>query len=113
MILDLGLFLRSLSPAWPPMSGNPPNPFAITNRKNNRDYLYPFNMAPVLTLPDFQADWNWPRRLNPHTDEIRQESSDWAASFGAFSARAQKSFDKCNFSECSVLRAQLASLGKM
>lgn len=56
-------------------------------------------MSPLIFLPDFQSEWQWPRQLNPHTDEIRQESQEWAAKFGAFSPRAQKSFDKCNFSK--------------
>lgn len=56
-------------------------------------------MARIILLPDFQGNWQWPRRTNPHTREIRQESLDWAASFGAFTPRAQKAFDKCDFSE--------------
>ncbi|KAI0023873.1 terpenoid synthase [Xylariomycetidae sp. FL0641] len=50
-----------------------------------------------ITLPDFEAGWMWPRRVNPHTAEIRQECIDWAASFGAFTPKAQIAFDKCDF----------------
>ncbi|KAI1842182.1 hypothetical protein JX265_001457 [Neoarthrinium moseri] len=54
-------------------------------------------MAKTVYLPDLEAGWLWPRRLNIHTADIRQESLDWAASFGAFTPQAQKAFDKCNF----------------
>ncbi|ROV94058.1 hypothetical protein VMCG_08230 [Cytospora schulzeri] len=56
-------------------------------------------MSQIVHLPDLQGNWKWPRRINPHTEEIRQESLDWAASFGAFSPRAQVAFDKCNFKQ--------------
>ena len=56
-------------------------------------------MTETIYLPDLEAGWLWPRRLNIHTADIRQECLDWAASFGAFTPRAQKAFDKCNFSE--------------
>ncbi|KAH6658525.1 terpenoid synthase [Truncatella angustata] len=54
-------------------------------------------MAGTIYLPDLEAGWLWPRRLNIHTPDIRQECLDWAASFGAFTPRAQKAFDKCDF----------------
>ncbi len=52
-----------------------------------------------IYLPDLEAHWKWPRRVNPYTADIKQECLEWAASFGAFTPRAQKAFDKCNFSE--------------
>jgi hypothetical protein len=56
-------------------------------------------MPVQVSLPDLEANWNWPRRLNPHIHEISQECSDWAVGFKAFTPQAQKAFDKCNFSE--------------
>ncbi|KAI0125634.1 terpenoid synthase [Xylariales sp. AK1849] len=57
----------------------------------------PLNMAVTVYLPDLEAGWLWSRRLNIHTADIKQECLDWAASFEAFTPRAQKAFDKCNF----------------
>ncbi|KAI1339684.1 terpenoid synthase [Xylariaceae sp. FL0016] len=54
-------------------------------------------MTQIIMLPDFEAGWKWPRQVNPFTNDIRQESQAWTASFGAFSPRAQKSFDRCDF----------------
>ncbi|KAH8194485.1 hypothetical protein TruAng_011351 [Truncatella angustata] len=54
-------------------------------------------MATTVYLPDLEAGWLWPRRLNIHTAEIKQECLKWVASFGAFTPQAQQTFDKCNF----------------
>ena len=44
------------------------------------------------------ATWKWPRRINPHYDEVKQASAAWLAGFGAFSPKAQQAFDRCDFS---------------
>jgi hypothetical protein len=59
-------------------------------------------IAPKILLPDFEANWMWPRRVNPHTPDIKQECLEWVATFGAFTPEAQKAFDKCNFSESTL-----------
>ncbi len=55
--------------------------------------------AQKVVLMDLEANWKWPRRVNPHTADIKQECLDWVATFGAFTPEAQKAFDKCNFSK--------------
>ncbi|KAI1498321.1 terpenoid synthase [Biscogniauxia marginata] len=54
-------------------------------------------MSQKIQIPDFEANWMWHRRMNPHVNEIRQKCLEWAASFGAFTPEAQKAFDKCDF----------------
>jgi hypothetical protein len=54
-------------------------------------------MAQKVLLPDLEANWKWPRRLNPYTEEVRQDREDWVIKFGAFTPEAQRVFDKCNF----------------
>lgn len=51
-------------------------------------------------LPDTLACWPWPRRLNSHYAEVKQASASWLESFGAFSQKAQKAFNRCDFSKC-------------
>lgn len=54
-------------------------------------------MAHSIVLPNMLANWKWPRRINPHYDEVKQASAAWLAGFGAFSPRAQHAFDRCDF----------------
>ncbi|KAI0052312.1 terpenoid synthase [Auriscalpium vulgare] len=42
--------------------------------------------------------WPWPRMLNPHYAEVKAECVAWIHSFNAMSPKAQKAFDKCDFS---------------
>jgi Delta6-protoilludene synthase len=51
-------------------------------------------------IPDTLANWPWPRAINPAYEECKKESAAWCAKYGAFSPRAQKAFDLCDFSEC-------------
>jgi len=52
----------------------------------------------VIVLPSFEANWNWPRSVNPHLADVDEECEGWAASFGAFSPGAQKAMARCRFS---------------
>ncbi|TCD62382.1 terpene cyclase [Steccherinum ochraceum] len=52
---------------------------------------------PILHLPDTLADWPWPRSINPHYQEVKEESTAWFHAFEALSPQSQKAFDKCNF----------------
>ncbi|KUJ12619.1 terpenoid synthase [Mollisia scopiformis] len=56
-------------------------------------------MASRIFFPDLEANWMWPRRVNPHTPEIKQECLEWVGRFGAFTPAAQKAFDKCDFNQ--------------
>ena len=53
----------------------------------------------VFNLPDPLAQWPWPRRLNATYKTAKAESVAWIASYNAFSPRAQKAFEKCDFSK--------------
>ena len=53
----------------------------------------------TFTLPDTLAAWPWPRMLNSHYTEVKAESSAWLESFHAFGPKAQKAFNKCDFSK--------------
>lgn len=61
-----------------------------------------FKMTLKIRLPDLNAEWKWPRRMNPHTADIQEESSEWVTKFKAFTPEAQKAFDKCNFSKSII-----------
>lgn len=50
-----------------------------------------------FVLPETLADYPWPRHLNPHYNDVAPESSRWTESFRAFDAKAQKSFNRCDF----------------
>ena len=54
-----------------------------------------------IYLPDVLAscDWPWERTINPHHAEVQAASDVWFASFKAFSPKASKAFDDCDFSE--------------
>ncbi|KAH6653533.1 hypothetical protein BKA67DRAFT_570194, partial [Truncatella angustata] len=47
-------------------------------------------MAKVIRLPDLEAGWRWPRQLNIHTADIKQECLNWVSSFGAFTPRHRR-----------------------
>ncbi|KAJ7720443.1 terpenoid synthase [Mycena metata] len=48
-------------------------------------------------IPNTLRSWPWPRQLNPHYSICKAESSAWCEGFKAFDARAQKSFNRCDF----------------
>ncbi|KAJ7803885.1 terpenoid synthase [Mycena olivaceomarginata] len=48
-------------------------------------------------IPDTLRNWSWPRQPNPHYQVCKEESSAWCESFHAFSPKAQKSFNRCDF----------------
>ncbi|SJL16467.1 uncharacterized protein ARMOST_19993 [Armillaria ostoyae] len=52
----------------------------------------------VFRIPDTLTYWPWPRRINPHYEEVKAASEAWFRSFKAFGPRAQSAFDCCNFS---------------
>ncbi|CAA7261880.1 unnamed protein product [Cyclocybe aegerita] len=58
-------------------------------------------------IPDTLANWPWPRAINPAYEECKAASAAWCEKYGAFSARAQKAFNLCDFN----LLASLAYAG--
>jgi hypothetical protein len=54
----------------------------------------------VFYIPDTLRNWPWPRSINPNYEVCKAESSAWCESFNAFSPKAQKAFNACDFSQC-------------
>ncbi|KAF7333118.1 Terpene cyclase [Mycena venus] len=50
-----------------------------------------------LLFPDTLCNWPWPRHLNPHFEVAKDESAAWLETFNAFSPKAQKAFNRCDF----------------
>ncbi|KAF9525604.1 terpenoid synthase [Crepidotus variabilis] len=48
-------------------------------------------------IPDTLANWPWPRAINPAYEDCKISSSAWCEKYGAFSSRAQKAFNLCDF----------------
>ncbi|KZV87921.1 putative terpene cyclase [Exidia glandulosa HHB12029] len=57
----------------------------------------------VFTLPDNLRDWPWQRRINPFYEEAKIASTGWIRGFKAFSPRAQKAFERCDFDRLASL----------
>ncbi|PBK67986.1 terpenoid synthase [Armillaria solidipes] len=51
----------------------------------------------VFRLPDTLMYWPWPRRINPHHEEVKAASDAWFCSFNAFGPESQRAFDRCDF----------------
>ncbi|PBK94448.1 terpenoid synthase [Armillaria gallica] len=60
----------------------------------------------VFRIPDTLTYWPWPRRINPHYEEVKAASDAWFRSFKAFGPESQRAFDRCNFSMTDHLRTQ-------
>ncbi len=62
-------------------------------------------MAPPVTfvLPDLMAGWPFKTTPNPHATKINAESAAWVQSYDAFNAKAQRTFDRCNFGAFAAL----------
>jgi len=58
---------------------------------------------PKFYIPDTLAKWPWPRHLNPHYEEAKKESQEWASSFKAFNPKAQHAFNRCDFSKSALM----------
>jgi hypothetical protein len=56
-----------------------------------------------LLFPDTLCNWPWLRHLNPHFEVCKDESAAWLETFNAFSPKAQKAFNRCDFSESRSL----------
>ena len=56
-------------------------------------------MTTTIHLPDTLANWKWTRIINPHYEECKRESSEWAAGFKAFNPKAQAAFNRCDYSQ--------------
>ncbi|KAK0184329.1 hypothetical protein F5146DRAFT_1125739, partial [Armillaria mellea] len=43
----------------------------------------------VFRLPNTLTYWPWPRRINPHHEEVKAASEAWFRSFKAFGPKSQ------------------------
>nr|8H72_A Chain A, Delta(6)-protoilludene synthase K435DRAFT_659367 [Dendrothele bispora CBS 962.96]8H72_B Chain B, Delta(6)-protoilludene synthase K435DRAFT_659367 [Dendrothele bispora CBS 962.96] len=48
-------------------------------------------------IPDTLANWPWPRALNPAYEQCKADSAAWCEKYKAFSPKAQKAFNLCDF----------------
>ena len=55
-------------------------------------------------LPVVLEDWPWPRRVNPHLEEGREESAKWLEGFNPFTPKSQAAFDACDFGRANAQR---------
>lgn len=53
---------------------------------------------PRIFIPDLLARWPSPRRINPHYATVGKDSAAWATTFRVFSPKAQRAFERCDFS---------------
>ncbi|KAH8993902.1 terpenoid synthase [Lactarius hatsudake] len=47
-------------------------------------------------IPKTLENWKWPRRINPHHNEVQAATAAWIRSSGALSPKAHKAYDRCN-----------------
>ena len=59
--------------------------------------------ATFYRLPDTFSTWPWPRRVNPHAEEVIAKSADWLRTFHAFGPESQRIFDKFNVGQYSTV----------
>lgn len=63
----------------------------------------PVKALELIQLPDTLRNWPWPRHLNPYYEVCKEESAAWLETFQAFTPKAQKAFNRCDFSESFFL----------
>ncbi|KAF9038910.1 terpenoid synthase [Hymenopellis radicata] len=63
----------------------------------------------VFHLPDTLRNWPWPRHINPFYEEAKKESKEWCEGFKAFSPKAQKAFNRCDFNLLASLAFPLVN----
>ena len=47
-------------------------------------------------LPKTLKNWKWPRHLNPHYLEVKEDSEAWARRFEGLGRKAQYAYDQSN-----------------
>lgn len=65
------------------------------------DQMPPPAVQPIIRIPDTLVNWPWPRTASPYYEQCKAESTAWFESFKAFSPKAQKAFNRCDFSRLS------------
>jgi hypothetical protein len=44
-------------------------------------------------IPKTLENWKWPRRINPHHNEVNPEATAWIKSFKALKPKTRETFD--------------------
>ncbi|KZV99788.1 putative terpene cyclase [Exidia glandulosa HHB12029] len=68
---------------------------------------------PVYCLPDNLRNWPWLRCINPFYEEAKKASTAWIRGFRAFSPKAQKAFESCDFDRLAALAYPSASYDEL
>jgi hypothetical protein len=70
----------------------------VTATQSNPPYLHSegSTMSNRYYLPNTLKNWKWPRRLNPHYLEVKEDSEAWARRLEGLGHNAQHTYDKNN-----------------
>jgi hypothetical protein len=52
-------------------------------------------------IPKTLENWKWPRRINPHHNEVNPEATAWITSFKALKPKTREIFDRSDTSTSS------------
>ena len=73
-------------------------PGVVTATQNYPLYLN--SEEPIMSnryyLPNTLKNWKWPRHLNPHYLEVKEDSEAWARRFEGLGRKAQYAYDQSN-----------------
>lgn len=74
--------------------------YVLQRHPSSKEWTMPVRhlRSSQFRLPDTLRNWPWPRKINPHYAQCKEESSAWCESFQAFSPKAQQAFNRCDFS---------------
>ncbi|KAI9447578.1 terpenoid synthase [Lactarius indigo] len=53
-------------------------------------------MSERYYIPKTLENWKWPRRVNPHYNEVKEETAAWIKSSGVLSPKAEEAYDRCD-----------------
>ena len=54
-------------------------------------------MTGTFCIPQTMTNWPWKRAINPHYEEMKEETNTWLRTFKPFNEKSQIAFDKCDF----------------
>jgi hypothetical protein len=67
----------------------------------------PLPLPETLYTPDTLKNWPWPRTINPHLDQISQESKEWFLKFNALSEKSQQNLCRGDFGKILIYIKEL------
>ncbi|KAK4185224.1 terpenoid synthase [Podospora australis] len=60
----------------------------------------------LVKVPDMLREWPYPRRLNPHYEQVKAEGLAWINQFRLFDPESQDAFNRCDFAKLAMLAYQ-------